>query len=104
MKYNFLSFNFFFSLSTCLKPLARLGATVTGIDASKNMIDIAISHACQDPVVADHITYHCQTVEEHMNEYKNHYDAVVASEVLEHVAQKELFLGASVAALKVSES
>ena len=64
------------------------------------MIDVAISNACQDPVVADCITYQCQTVEEHINEYKNHYDAVVASEVLEHVTQKELFLEASVSALK----
>jgi len=65
------------------------------------MIDTACSHACEDPSVSDSITYICGTVEEHANKHKDFYDAVVASEVLEHVVHKDLFLDACVSTLKV---
>jgi polyprenyldihydroxybenzoate methyltransferase/3-demethylubiquinol 3-O-methyltransferase len=84
-----------------LQPLARIGADMTGIDASQNMIDAASSHACQDPTVSNSITYICSTIEEYAKEHKNCYDAVVASEVLEHVTHKDLFLEACVSTLKV---
>jgi polyprenyldihydroxybenzoate methyltransferase/3-demethylubiquinol 3-O-methyltransferase len=84
-----------------LQPLARIGADVTGIDASQNMIDTASSHARQDPGISNSITYVCRTIEEHANDHKDFYDAVVASEVLEHVIQKNLFLEACVSTLKV---
>ena len=87
-----------------MKPLARIGATVTGIDATPKMIETAKVHVSQDPAISDRITYICQTVEEHVNEYRNYYDAVVASELLEHVAEKELFLSASISTLKVREN
>jgi ubiquinone biosynthesis O-methyltransferase len=84
------------------QPLARLGADVTGIDASQSMVDAASSHAQQDPSISGSITYRCRAVEEHAKGHKDCYDAVVASEVLEHVADKDLFLRACVSALKVS--
>jgi 2-polyprenyl-3-methyl-5-hydroxy-6-metoxy-1,4-benzoquinol methylase len=85
-----------------LQPLARIGANVTGIDASQNMIDVASSHAQQDPSVSNSITYICRTVEQHAKEHKDFYDAVVATEVLEHVNHKDLFLEACISTLKVT--
>ncbi|KAJ9596864.1 hypothetical protein L9F63_012120, partial [Diploptera punctata] len=82
------------------EPLARLGAVVTGIDANQDMIELAKCHASQDPTLSDRLTYVCQTVEEHVTERKDYYDAIVASEVLEHVSQKELFLSSSVTSMK----
>ncbi|XP_023727112.1 ubiquinone biosynthesis O-methyltransferase, mitochondrial [Cryptotermes secundus] len=82
------------------EPLARIGADITGIDASQNVIDIASSHAQQDPSVSNSITYTCRTVEEHAKEHKDFYDAVVATEVLEHVTHKDLFLEACISTLK----
>jgi len=82
------------------EPLARIGANVTGIDASQSMTDTACSHACEDPSVSDSITYICGTIGEHANKHKESYDAVVASEVLEHVVHKDLFLGACVSSMK----
>jgi 2-polyprenyl-3-methyl-5-hydroxy-6-metoxy-1,4-benzoquinol methylase len=84
-----------------LQPLARIGANVTGIDASQNVIDVASSHAQQDPSISNSITYVCRTVEEHAKEHKHSYDAVVATEVLEHVIHKDLFLEACISTLKV---
>jgi polyprenyldihydroxybenzoate methyltransferase/3-demethylubiquinol 3-O-methyltransferase len=65
------------------------------------MIDVASSHACRDPNISNSIMYICRTVEEHAKEHKNCYDAVVASEILEHVIHKDLFLEACVSILKV---
>jgi polyprenyldihydroxybenzoate methyltransferase/3-demethylubiquinol 3-O-methyltransferase len=85
-----------------LQPLARIGADVTGIDASQNMIDTASSHAQLDPSLTGSVTYICRTVEEHARGHKDCYNAVVASEVLEHVVDKDLFLEACVSTVKVS--
>ncbi|KAJ4442825.1 hypothetical protein ANN_04418 [Periplaneta americana] len=82
------------------QPLARIGAEVTGIDASQNMIDRANLHAQKDTKIGKSVTYICATIEEHMNEHKDFYNAVVASEVLEHVTHKDLFLEACVSTLK----
>ncbi|XP_021923040.1 ubiquinone biosynthesis O-methyltransferase, mitochondrial isoform X2 [Zootermopsis nevadensis] len=82
------------------EPLARIGANVTGIDASQNMIDTASSHVCQDPNISNSIIYTCRTIEEHAKEHKDCYDAVVATEVLEHVIHKDLFLDACISTLK----
>lgn len=82
------------------EALARIGASVTGIDAGQSIIDAACSHACKDPSVSDSITYICGTVEEHANKHKEFYDVVVASEILEHVFHPDLFVGACVSLLK----
>lgn len=84
-----------------MQPLARIGANVTGIDASQNMIDTASSHVCQDPNISNSIIYTCRTIEEHAKDHKDCYDAVVATEVLEHVIHKDLFLDACISTLKV---
>jgi 2-polyprenyl-3-methyl-5-hydroxy-6-metoxy-1,4-benzoquinol methylase len=84
-----------------LQPLARIGANVTGLDAGQGVIDVASSHVREDPSISDSITYICGTVEEHAKNHKEFYDVVVASEVLEHVDDTDLFLDACVTSLKV---
>ncbi|CAH1636521.1 unnamed protein product [Spodoptera littoralis] len=81
--------------------LARLGATVTGIDASKDLIDIAEHHKHVDPkIAANKPTYIHSTIEEHAKSASNLYDGVVASEVIEHVNNQELFVKSCVHTLK----
>lgn len=77
------------------EPLARLGANVTGVDASARNIHAALKHASYDPSVANRVTYKCVTVEELAEKEPESYDCVVASEVIEHVMDKDTFLFAS---------
>jgi 2-polyprenyl-3-methyl-5-hydroxy-6-metoxy-1,4-benzoquinol methylase len=44
-----------------VEPLARLGASVTGIDPSPENIGIAISHSLLDPLVKDRVKYRAIT-------------------------------------------
>lgn len=72
------------------EPLARLGATVTGLDASEKNIRTATLHAEQMGVNVD---YRCQSVEE-LAASGAQFDVVLAMEVVEHVADVEGFLSA----------
>ncbi|KAJ8716606.1 hypothetical protein PYW07_003233 [Mythimna separata] len=73
--------------------LARLGASVTGIDASKELIRVAEKHKNVDPKIANNRPEYINcTIEDHARMVENHYDAVVASEVIEHVNNQELFV------------
>jgi len=75
------------------EPLARLGANVTGIDAAQENISVAEIHAQRDYRVTKNVNYICGTIEEHSDFCKDiKYDAVIASEVLEHVDQPEVFI------------
>nr|CAD1842197.1 unnamed protein product [Ananas comosus var. bracteatus] len=71
------------------KPLARLGAAVTGIDAVEKNIKIARIHAASDPLTAS-IEYCCTTAEELVRLNKQ-FDATIALEVIEHVADPSDF-------------
>ncbi|KAB2610904.1 citrate synthase [Pyrus ussuriensis x Pyrus communis] len=71
------------------EPLARMGATVTGVDAVEKNINIARVHADLDPVTS-RIDYQCTTAEKLVEEQKN-FDAVFALEVIEHVADPTEF-------------
>ncbi|XP_043267053.1 ubiquinone biosynthesis O-methyltransferase, mitochondrial [Venturia canescens] len=82
------------------EPLARIGANVTGIDASDELISVAKEHVSLDPSLCKKLIYVHGTVEELANNEPQTYDAVVASEILEHVADKELFLKSCVDILK----
>ncbi|KAG1335288.1 ubiquinone biosynthesis O-methyltransferase, mitochondrial [Cocos nucifera] len=66
------------------EPLARMGATVTGIDAAEKNIKIARIHAASDPLTSS-IEYICTTAEELVKGNKK-FDAVISLEVIEHVA------------------
>ena len=85
-----------------LQSLARLGAEVTGVDASARNIHAALRHAHHDPMVADRVQYKCTTVEELADEEPESFDCVVASEVIEHVTDKDTFISASTQLVKVS--
>ncbi|KZC11377.1 PREDICTED: ubiquinone biosynthesis O-methyltransferase, mitochondrial [Dufourea novaeangliae] len=74
------------------EPLARIGAEVTGIDASSELIKTAKQHASLDLNLDGRLNYVQAVMEDYYAKNKERYDAVVASEVLEHVNNKELFL------------
>ncbi|XP_064981277.1 ubiquinone biosynthesis O-methyltransferase, mitochondrial isoform X2 [Musa acuminata AAA Group] len=80
------------------EPLARMGATVTGIDAVEKNIKIAQIHAASDPLTSS-IEYRCTTAEELVKENEK-FDAVISLEVIEHVADPSDFCK-SLAALTV---
>ncbi|XP_059656545.1 ubiquinone biosynthesis O-methyltransferase, mitochondrial-like isoform X3 [Cornus florida] len=81
------------------EPLARMGATVMGVDAVEKNIKIARLHAVLDPVTSA-IEYRCTTAEKLVEEQRE-FDAVIASEVIEHVANPAEFCK-SLASLTVS--
>ncbi|KAL2633681.1 hypothetical protein R1flu_005160 [Riccia fluitans] len=66
------------------EPLARMGAQVLGVDAVEKNIKVASAHAIQDPSTSS-IQYRCTTAEQLVLE-KQEFDAVLALEVIEHVA------------------
>ena len=66
------------------EPLARLGAKVTGIDASEKNIEIAKAHARKGNI---NINYIC-TSPEKVNE---NYDVILCMEVVEHVEDLDFF-------------
>jgi 2-polyprenyl-6-hydroxyphenyl methylase / 3-demethylubiquinone-9 3-methyltransferase len=70
------------------EPLTRLGATVTGIDASREAIDVARNHA---KLLDLPIIYECTSAED-MAANGHQFDGVLALEIVEHVADVEGFL------------
>jgi len=87
-----------------LQPFARLGAEVTGIDASSELIRVADWHASLDSDVRDRVTYKISSVEElcSSDEPVQLYDGVIASEIVEHVSDAELFVRSCCSLVKVS--
>ncbi|XP_037282003.2 ubiquinone biosynthesis O-methyltransferase, mitochondrial [Rhipicephalus microplus] len=73
------------------EPLARLGATVTGIDPTPGSIDVAKAHADRDPEIRDSISYEATEIDALLQRGIK-YDAVVASEVVEHVQNYSSFI------------
>lgn len=82
------------------EPLARLGATVTGIDASLELIDVAKQHAESDLSLRGRLQYIHTLAETLAIEDEEKYDAVVSSEVIEHVQNKTYFIEQCVKLLK----
>ncbi len=78
------------------EPMARLGASVTGIDAGLENIKTAAVHAQSVSLTID---YRCQSAEE-LAEAGTQYDAVLALEIIEHVANPEVFYDALCALVK----
>ncbi|MFM9891111.1 MAG: bifunctional 2-polyprenyl-6-hydroxyphenol methylase/3-demethylubiquinol 3-O-methyltransferase UbiG [Rickettsiales bacterium] len=78
------------------EPMARLGATVTGIDASAKNIGIAQTHAAQSGVSVD---YRATTAEALAHDGAQ-FDVVLALEIVEHVADTNLFYDALTALIK----
>lgn len=74
--------------------MAALGATVTAIDASATSIAVARHHAGESGLAIDYLC----TVPEDLAGQGRVFDAVVAMEVVEHVADLDAFI-AAIAAL-----
>jgi 2-polyprenyl-6-hydroxyphenyl methylase/3-demethylubiquinone-9 3-methyltransferase len=70
------------------EPMARLGAKVTGIDAAARNIATASLHAEGQDLAIDYRA----TTAESLAEANKRYDIVLALEIVEHVADVELFL------------
>ena len=75
---------------------------MTGVDASAFNIHAALRHAQHDFKAARNVQYKCITVEELADKEPESFDCVVASEVIEHVTDKDTFISASTQLLKVS--
>jgi 2-polyprenyl-6-hydroxyphenyl methylase/3-demethylubiquinone-9 3-methyltransferase len=78
------------------EPMARLGATVTGIDAGAQNIAVASLHAQQMGLAIDYR----HTTAEALVETGARYDIITALEIIEHVADVEAFVAASAKLLK----
>ena len=78
------------------EPMARLGATVTGVDASREAIDAAARHATQSGLP---ITY-VNACAEDLARQGRRYDAITALEILEHVADVDSLMTAIAELLK----
>ena len=70
------------------EPMARLGAQVVGVDPSETNIEVAKLHAAQSRVEVD---YRAATAEE-LADAGEKFDVVLNMEVVEHVADVELFV------------
>ncbi len=78
------------------EPLARLGATVTGIDAGYENIEVATEHA---EAMDLKITYR-HVLPEQFEREKGRYDVVINMEVIEHVSDVTAFLQSSAALVR----
>ena len=76
------------------EPMFRLGATVTGIDASAKNIEIAKIHAKKNNL---NINYICTSPEKIQ---KKKFDVILNMEIVEHVENVDLFLNSSSNLLK----
>jgi 2-polyprenyl-6-hydroxyphenyl methylase/3-demethylubiquinone-9 3-methyltransferase len=65
--------------------MTRLGAKVTGIDASEKNINVAKFHAEQMNLKINYLA----TTPENLNE---HFDVILCLEIIEHVADVDLFI------------
>ena len=69
------------------EPLARLGASVTGVDAAPELVEAAKAHSIQSGLMIDYRSGEVAEVE-------GRFDLVTALEVIEHVADPRDFLRA----------
>ncbi|CAG8467682.1 5223_t:CDS:2 [Ambispora gerdemannii] len=79
------------------EPLARLGATVIGADASSQGIEVAKLHAKKDPALfigPGSLDYRCTTIEQLLKENEPKFDLVCAMEIIEHVDDSTKFIKA----------
>ncbi len=77
------------------EPLARLGATVTGLDPAAQNVAVARAHAEAAGVPVD---YRAETIEAVAASGKS-YDAVLIMEVIEHVSDMPAFVRTACAAV-----
>lgn len=82
------------------EALARMGAHVHGIDINSEGIAAAQAHAALDPSIdqPERLQYSTTKVEDIVKTQKESFDAVIASEVIEHVASVPAFCSALIQA------
>ena len=69
------------------EPMSRLGANVTGIDASDKNIEIAKSHAKKNNLNINYLNAQPENLK-----LKNEFDIILNLEVIEHVKNLDLYL------------
>ena len=77
------------------EPMARMGADVTGIDASEKNINVAKLHAKKNELK---IKYYCSSPENFKTEDK--FDVILNMEIIEHVDDVDFFLKSCAKLLK----
>ncbi|WP_343711824.1 bifunctional 2-polyprenyl-6-hydroxyphenol methylase/3-demethylubiquinol 3-O-methyltransferase UbiG [Inquilinus sp.] len=78
------------------EPMARLGAAVTGVDAGAEAVGVARAHAAESGLAID---YRCSSAED-LAASGARFDAVLALEIVEHVADVDAFCAALAALLR----
>lgn len=78
------------------EPMARLGADVVGADASETNIEVAKIHAQQSGLQIDYRA----TTSEALQEAGETFDVILNMEVVEHVADVDLFMKSCAAMVK----
>ena len=75
-----------------------------GLEPAEPSVQVAKQHAARDPILQDRLTYECTTLEEYVGRAgTEQVDLVVASEVIEHVANPPLFAHNVCKLVKVQE-
>ncbi len=82
------------------EPMARLGARVTGIDAAEKSIHIARAHAEQSGLSIDYRHATAEELAQDIIPGGGGFDVVLNMEVVEHVANLDIFLAATSALVK----
>jgi polyprenyldihydroxybenzoate methyltransferase / 3-demethylubiquinol 3-O-methyltransferase len=84
------------------EALALAGADVTGIDPAEKLIEVAKDHSklTKEKHPEIKLNYNCEFIQDHLMKYEGYYDAVIASEVVEHVPDPDSFLQYCVKASK----
>ena len=77
------------------EPMSRLGANVTGIDASDKNIEIAKSHAKKNNLNINYLNAQPENLK-----LKNEFDIILNLEVVEHVENLDLYLSSCFDLLK----
>ncbi len=80
------------------EPLARLGASVVGVDPSESNIAVARHHAAQSGLAIDYRNTNAET----LAQAGEIFDVVLAMEVVEHVADVGLFVELAAGTVKPS--
>lgn len=68
------------------------------MDVTKDVIQLAKLHAKQNNL--KNVKYFCKLIEDYANECSDLYDTIIASEVIEHVTEKQIFVENYVKCLK----
>lgn len=81
------------------EPMARLGANVTAIDATAEAVEAAKTHLAMGPLQIDYRHCTAEELAEEIGRTADNFDLIYASEVIEHVTDRQLFAEAIAAML-----